>query len=142
MRLYETIWDYTKLESYIRSQKIFLVSEYIEDVFSVTFFCLPRRLQDFFRTYLQDVFERCLQVMFARRLQDVFKKSSGRHLVNTSWRSLGREKDVTLKTFSGRLEDVFNRSSTRLHQDKCLLGYINNLDVTYVGSGKDNKTFK
>ena len=142
MRLYETIWDYAKLESYIRSQKIFLVSEYIEDVFSVTFFWLPRRLQDFFRTCLQDVFQRRLQVMFARRLQDVFKKSSGRHLVNTSWRRLGREKDVTLKTFSGRLEDVFNRSSIRLHQDKCLLGYINNLDVTYVGSGKDNKTFK
>ena len=43
--------------------------ERLQDVFSVTIFCLSRRFQDVF----QDVFARRLQDVFAERLQDVLE---------------------------------------------------------------------
>ena len=84
----------------------------LEDVFSVTFFHLPRRLQDVFKgssrrvfkTSSKDVFKtssRRLQNVFARRLQDVFKTSS-----KTSSR---RIQDV-FKTYP---LDVFKKTSSR-----------------------------
>ena len=58
-----------------------------EDVFSVTFFCLPRRLQDVLKTLFQDVMQ--------TRLEDVLKTSwrrfRKRHcifILKTSWRRL------------------------------------------------------
>lgn len=47
----------------------------VEDVFSVTFVRLPRRLQN---------------VLARRLLEDVLKKKSCKHVLKTSWRPLGR----------------------------------------------------
>ena len=59
-----------------------------EDVFSVIFFWLPRRLQDVFTRRLEDVLEiswrRCLVNMSWRCLEEVLRRS----LTNTSWRRL------------------------------------------------------
>ena len=97
----------------------------LEDVFSVTFFCLPRRLADVFQKSsiklnckmsswwrLEDVLEDVLKTSW-RRLEGVF----GRRIANTFWRRwkrLERRKIVTLKTSSIRLEDV-------LENKKCLI---------------------
>ena len=101
--------------------------------------CFPRRLEDLLKMswvlqflVLQDVlktFWRRLQDVFAKRLPKMSsrrtcKTSSSRRIedvlqlyledvLETSWRRLGRQKNVTLKT-----------SSVRLHQDDCLLGKI------------------
>ena len=85
----------------------------LEDVFSVSFFCLPRCLEDVLKTSwkhncktswrrLQDILGRRIPITSWRRLQDVFK---------TSWKT----KSVTLKTAWRRVEDV-------LENKKCLLG--------------------
>ena len=55
-------------------------SRRLEDVFSVTIFRLPRRLQDVFKTYLQDVFK-------------------------TSWKTKNCYAEDMLKTSSRRLEN-------------------------------------
>ena len=55
----------------------------LEDVLSVTFFGLPRHVQDVLKT-------------------------SWKNLEKTSWRRLGRQKIVTLKTFSRRLGEKQN----------------------------------
>ena len=68
----------------------------LQDVFKTSLRYLPRRLQDVFKTCLQDVLLLCLQ--------DVFKTFS---------RCLGRQKNVTLKTSSKRLQAVFSTSSPR-----------------------------
>ena len=82
------------------TQQTFLV---FQDVFKTSWrrlqrntFRLPRRLEDVLKTYLQDVLQLCLP--------DVFKTSS---------RRLGRQKNVTLKTSSRRLQDVFSTFSPR-----------------------------
>ena len=98
----------------------------LEDVFSVTFFCLPRRLEDVLkmswrhncktswrrlRRRLEDLLEDVLQDVLKTfqedvlqiRLEDVFKTSS---------RGLGRRKVLRCVTL---LEDV-------LENKKCLLG--------------------
>ena len=96
----------------------------LEDVFSVKNFGLPRCLEDVFNSRpLQDVFaiglpktsSIRLQDAFARCLQDVFMKTScnRRRLAIMSWRRLGRHKDVTLKTSSRHLQDVFSTSSPK-----------------------------
>ena len=59
----------------------------LQDVFSVTIFRLPRRLQDFFKTSW-------------RRLQNVLKRSRKRSSRRLGWRKL-----VTLKTRCRRLQD-------------------------------------
>ena len=66
-----------------------------------TTFCLSRRLQE--------VFARGL-------LEDVLKKTSCKHILQTSERRLGRWKTVPLKTASRRLQNV-------LENKKCLQGY-------------------
>ena len=104
---------------FVFSQQTFLVSQ---DVFSVTLFVFQdvlkkswRRLQDVFairlpktssrppQDVLQDVFK-----TFSRRLQDVFQD-----VFKTCLRRLGRQKNVTLKTSSRRLQVVFTTSSPR-----------------------------
>ena len=49
----------------------------------------------------------------AYKEESVFKKTSWKH---------GRQKNVILKMSWRRLDDFLNTSSTRLHQDECLLG--------------------
>ena len=130
--------------------KHFLISKTswgrLKDIFNVTIFHLPRRLQDVFKTssrrfqevfarILPNMFSRCLQNIFKTSLQDVFKIFSRRFLdvflkifskrlqdilqtrleyvLKTSWRRLGRQKFVELKTSSRCLQGVFNTSSPR-----------------------------
>ena len=78
----------------------------LEDVFSVTFFCLPRRLENVLKTsWRHNCKTSCKHVWKTswRRLEDVLKtpwKTSwrrledvlGRRIANTSWRRLGRRK--------------------------------------------------
>ena len=63
-------------------------SRRLQDVFSVTIFCLPRRLQDILKTSCKNVL-----------------KTFSRRICKMSSRRLGRRKIVTLKTSSRRLED-------------------------------------
>ena len=81
------------------------------------------RLEDVFASCLPKTSSKRLQYVVARLLlQDLFKKMFCKHFLKKSWRCLGRQKNVTLKTSLRRLEDIFNTSSTHLHQDECLLG--------------------
>ena len=68
----------------------------LEDVFSGTTFCLPRRPQDLFAISLPKTSPRRLQDVFARRFQDVFKTCL---------------QDVFFKTSSRRLQDIFKKTS-------------------------------
>ena len=104
-----------------------------EDVFSVTFFCLPRRLEDITARRLantslrrlEDVLEDVLKTSW-KCLEDVLKTSWKtfqedvlqirlEDVLKTSWRRLGRRKVLP--------EDVFKTSSRRLENKKCLVGY-------------------
>ena len=62
-----------------------------------------------FKMCLKNVFQRRLQGIFARPLQDVFKKTSHSYILKKSRRRLVREKNLTLKTCSRRLQDVFTK---------------------------------
>ena len=75
----------------------------LQDVFSVTIFRLPRRLQDVLRHFCKASTRR-LQDIFARRLQEDV---------------LEDQQIVTLKTCWRRLQDV-------LKTNKCSLGYASN----------------
>ena len=83
-------------------------SRRLQDVFAIRLSkTSSKRLQDVFKTFsrrLQDVFKMCLQDVLQLCLQDVFKTSS---------RRLERQKNVTLKTSWGHLEDVFSTFSLR-----------------------------
>ena len=68
----------------------------LEDVFSGTTFCLPRRPQDLFAISLPKTSPRRLQDVFARRFQDVFKTCL---------------QDVFFKTSSRRLQDILKKTS-------------------------------
>ena len=62
-------------------------SRRLQDVFSVIIFCLPRRLEDVFKTSCE-MSSRRLQDVFARRLQDVLKTSKcllGRFLQKSTY---------------------------------------------------------
>ena len=106
-----------------------------EDVLSVTFFCLQRRLEYILRTSSRHNFKASSWRRLGRRLEDVLKlcfegifKTSWRRLAKTSWRRFWktyckhalktswRRQIVTLKTSSRRLTDV-------LENTKCLLGH-------------------
>ena len=94
-----------------------------QDGFSVTYFCLPRHLlitdaslQNVFKTFprrlsrrLQDVFAIHLFLDVSRRLQQDVLQLSLEGVLKTSWKT----KNVTLRTSSRRLKDVFSRSSPR-----------------------------
>ena len=82
--------------AWLKPLQTFLV---FQDVFTVTLFVF----QDVFKS-LQDVLKTCLQDVLQLCLQDVFKMSS---------RRLGRQKNVTLKRSSRRLQDVFSTFSPR-----------------------------
>ena len=75
----------------VLSQQTFLVFQE-QGVFSITGFRLPKRLED------------------------VLKKTSCKYIkdiLRTSWRRLVRQKNVTLKTSSRHLQEVFSASSPR-----------------------------
>ena len=94
-----------------------------QDGFSVTYFCLPRHLlitdaslQNVFKTFprrlsrrLQDVFAIHVFLDVSRRLQQDVLQLSLEGVLKTSWKT----KNVTLRTSSRRLKDVFSRSSPR-----------------------------
>ena len=108
-----------------------------------------RCLEDIFAICLEDVLKtswKCLEDVFARSLEDVLKtswkclgKTSWRHmtkinifaLIKTSsediiYSSSARRLEDVLMMFSEdederRLQDVFETSSRRLHQDECFL---------------------
>ena len=89
-----------------------------EDVFSVTFFCLPRRLQDITaRCLLEDV----LKTPWRRPLEEAVLQTHLEDVVQgvlkTSSRSLGRQKNCHADILEDekllhwrRLEDVLNTS--------------------------------
>ena len=101
----------------LKTQQTFvLVKTYwrrLEDVFSVTFFCLPRRLQDIIaRSLLEDI----LVTSWRRRLENFLKMSC--EGVLKMWRPedvFTRRKIITLKTSWRRFENV-------LESKECLLG--------------------
>ena len=80
----------------------------LEDVFSVTFFCLPRRLEDIIARRFASTSWRRLEDVFKtswRRLTRCLEEVLGRRIANTSWRRLQdvfktswNTKSVTLKT--------------------------------------------
>ena len=94
-----------------------------QDGFSVTYFCLPRHLlitdaslQNVFKTFprrlsrrLQDVFAIHVFLDVSRRLQQDVLQLSLEGVLKTSWKT----KNVTLRTSSRRLKDVFSTSSPR-----------------------------
>ena len=91
----------------------------LEDVFSVTIFCLPRRLQEFFKassrqvckTSSKDVIKMFSRVFARRLLQDVIRKTSCNYVLKMSWRRRRRRKIVTLKTSSRPLQYVFTKTN-------------------------------
>ena len=105
-------------------------SRRLEDVFSITLFRLPRRLEDVFKTYLQYVFQKRLQGVFKMSSQDVFKTfsrrfqnvlarlffktTSRRRLATMSRRHLQDVFKTSCKTKKCYTEDVFKTSSRRL----------------------------
>ena len=115
----------------VLTQQTFLV---FQNVFKTSWrrlqrntFRLPRPLEDVLKTYLQYVFlkhlqdvlktscktsSRCFQDVFKMCLQDVLQLCL-QDASKMSWRRLGRQKNVTLKTSWGRLQDVFSTSSPR-----------------------------
>ena len=113
----------------------------LEDVFSVTIFHLPRRLQD--------VFKSCLQDLFQRRLQDVFKtssKTSSRRICKTSSlrhlaiMSSRRPQDVLKDNKMlcwGRVQNVFSTSSSRR-----MFAGLRHLRFSMVGGKKANREIK
>ena len=78
------------------SKHLLVLKTSCKNVFSVTILRPSRRLEDVLWRRLEDVLKTSW-----RRLEDVFKASP-----KTSWRRLGRRKNVTLKTSSIRLEDM------------------------------------
>ena len=94
-------------------------SRRLQDGFSVTYFCLPRRLlitdaslQNVFKTSPRRL-SRCLQDVFARHVffkmfQDVLQLSL-EGVLKTFWKT----KNVTVRTSSRRLKYVFSTSSPR-----------------------------
>ena len=83
-------------------------SRRLQDVFSVTLFVF----QDVFLKCLQDVFKTSPRRL-ARRLQDVFKTCLQDVLQLCLQDVLEDKKNVTLKTTSRRIQDVFSTSSPR-----------------------------
>ena len=117
----------------LKTQQTFvLVKTYwrrLEDVFSVTFFCLPRRLQDIIaRSLLEDI----LVTSWRRRLENFLKMSC--EGVLKMWRPEDVLKKFLEDILQLRLEDVFTRrkiitlkTSWRrfenvLESKECLLG--------------------
>ena len=60
-----------------------------EGVFSVTFFCLPRRLEDVLQTRLEDVLKTFKEDVLQIRLEDVLedKKYYAEDVLKTSWKT-------------------------------------------------------
>ena len=93
---------------------------YLQDVFSVTFFCLPRRFPYVLETSSRrNCKTSCKHVLKTslRTSWRCFRRMYCKYVLKTSQRGIGRWKSVTLKTSARRLEQV-------LKNKKCLLGTI------------------
>ena len=88
----------------------FVLKTCLEDVFSVTIFRLPRRLQDVFKTS-----SRRFQDVFARRLQE-----SSQDVFKTSWKTKNCYAEYVLKTSS---RHVSKTSSRRFEDQQMFAGY-------------------
>ena len=87
---------------------------HLEDVFSVTIFLLPRRLEDDCKDVCKmssKMSSRHLRKACSRYLQDVLQLSF-EEVLKAPWRRLGIQENVTLKA-SRRLQDVFIAPSPR-----------------------------
>ena len=113
-----------------------------EDVLSVTFFCLQRRLEYILRTssrhnfkasswrrLQEDVFKtswktswRCLEIMFWRHLEDILKTSCKDVLKTFLEDVLQTRLEDVLKTTNCYAEDVFKTSYRRLGKYKMFTG--------------------
>ena len=119
----------------------------LEDVFNSTNFCLPRILQDVFKTYsrrvckkswrrFENVFKKmsrkslenilntsCKDAlkMFWRRLENIFR----RILANTSWKRLEDVLKTSWKKKNCYVENVFETSSRRLGKQEMFAGKVN-----------------
>ena len=103
-----------------------------------------KHFQDVFARPLQDVFKTSsirLQDMFARRfLQDafktscnyVFKKASSNYVLKTSWRRLGRQKNVTLKASSPRRVFAWMLDK-KFNQDLATYFFKQKIDSSEIG---------
>ena len=137
-----TVSQYEKIYLLKRSNipaNIFCFPRRLQDVFSVSIFRLSRRLQDVFAIRLPKTSSRRFQDHFARRLQDIFK---------TSYKT----KNVTLKTSSRCLQDVFTKtnvcwdgssqlSETNGIRKNILLRRSNMVLLRYLRQMKYGKTF-
>ena len=96
-------------------------SRRLQDVFSVTFFCLPRRLEDALKTSWR---HNC--------------NTSCKHVLKTSWRRLedilGRRTANTLEDEKCYAEDVFKTSWRRLGKQEMFAG----LTLTYLFTNSTN----
>ena len=79
----------------------------LQEVFNVTIFRLPRRLQDVLLIRLEDISQDVLKTSW-RRFRDLFARCF-QDIIKTSWRRLGRREIVALKTCWRRLEDISGR---------------------------------
>ena len=78
-------------------------SRRLQDVFSETFFCLPRRLGDIIARRLANTSWRRLEAWSHNC------KTSYKHVLKTSWKTFWRRFGNVLKTSWRRLEDVLGR---------------------------------
>ena len=112
------------------TSKHFVFSKTPQDVFSVTRFLLPRRLQDVFAIRLPKTSSRRLPSCFQDVFEDVWKTCL-QDVLQLYLDIFKTKKSVTLKT-----------SSVRLHQDKCLLGmFYPTLIVDHKLSSENEHTF-
>ena len=101
-----------------------------EDVFNVTFFCLPRRLEGIIARRLEDVLEDVLKTPWrrlARRLEDVlktswrhFRKTYCKHVLKTS----GKRLQQVLEDEKCYAEDVLKTCWRLLGKLEMFAGYI------------------
>ena len=81
-------------------------SRRVEDVFSVTCFCLSSKMSSgrvcktsWRRSLANTPWGRLEEEILQTRLEDFLKKKSFKHALRTSWRRLRRLKSVTLKCY-------------------------------------------
>ena len=98
-------------------------SRRLQDVFSVTIFCLPRRLQDVFAKRFQDIFKTSWKTKNCYA-EDVLKTSS-RHVLKTSWRPTNVCWEVAYSTwFRSGWQKGKNKFSTNFFYQIKQLFYI------------------
>ena len=103
----------------------------LKDVFSVTIFRLPSRVEDVFKKSSRRVCNTSSKSIFKtssrrlpRRLQNVFKTYLRGLLFKTSSRRLQDDLENKKRLHWRRPQNFFKTSSVRLHQDNCFLGKL------------------